>query len=259
MKKISKIIFGFLLLTIFVSCISRMARPRLTGTILDFDKKPIANCSIGETVTDKYGRFELPEIRYNKFFLTEIFVMEAPPVMVQEKIKKEGYEMKITNLFNRFGGGSKKGTIWRMDSIFLKKEKYEDFRKIIHNKWMIAVNPKIDTLFLIKANYNEVCKTMKCGKFWHEYNVHSENLLDGSVQKKWFKKHIVNLRKDGSYTVHKTDGLTSEIKETDSILTTGFFDYDEKSIRFKNEKKELNGKYEIIDFDYEYMKLKKTQ
>lgn len=57
----------FLSLTLS-SCISRLARPQITGVVVGYDKKPIMGCRVGETVTDKNGHFILPEKRYNAFF-----------------------------------------------------------------------------------------------------------------------------------------------------------------------------------------------
>jgi len=59
------------------SCVSRLRRPEITGVIVDYDKNPIANCKVGEALTDKNGRFKLAEERYKAFLLTEIFAMDG--------------------------------------------------------------------------------------------------------------------------------------------------------------------------------------
>ncbi|EKO61902.1 hypothetical protein LEP1GSC082_0441 [Leptospira kirschneri str. H2] len=35
---------------------------------MDYDKNPIEGCAVGKTLTDKNGKFILPEIRYHEFF-----------------------------------------------------------------------------------------------------------------------------------------------------------------------------------------------
>ncbi|WP_300673316.1 carboxypeptidase-like regulatory domain-containing protein [Soonwooa sp.] len=72
----------FLLILMSSSCIQRLRRPDITGRVLDYNGKPIENCIVGETKTDKNGNFHLPAETYNAFLLSEIFVMEAPPMMV---------------------------------------------------------------------------------------------------------------------------------------------------------------------------------
>lgn len=137
-----------LLLLVF-SCISRMQRPILKGTILDYDGNPVANCSVGETVTDKFGKYTLPEIRYNAFLLAEILTMEAGPVFIEEKISKKDFETDFVVGFNRYGTGTRKGTTWDMDTVFLKREK-ENFSKMLKGQFDIYTTQKNDTLILKK-------------------------------------------------------------------------------------------------------------
>lgn len=111
---------GCILLS-FQSCVSRLRRPEITGVIVDYDKNPIANCKVGEALTDKNGRFKLAEERYNAFLLTEIFAMEAPPLMVFEPVEKEGVEKDAISIFHKWGGGGRKGAKTTIDTIFLKK------------------------------------------------------------------------------------------------------------------------------------------
>ncbi|PWS29666.1 hypothetical protein [Pedobacter paludis] len=125
--KNSKSIFPSVLLLFltlnFSSCVSRLERPALSGFIVDENKKPIAGCKVGETVTAADGSFHLKEIRYRKFFIPEMFMLEAPPVMVSETIEKPGYQKSELKLFQTFGGGQKKGAKLDMGTIVLKFEK----------------------------------------------------------------------------------------------------------------------------------------
>jgi hypothetical protein len=102
------------------------------GVIVDFDGNPIQNCTVGSGKTDMNVHFELPEIRKNTF-LTELFVMEAPPVFVSENIHKNGYEDKEIQIFDRYGGGAPKGTRRNLDTIYLKETSY----KLLQHSWMV--------------------------------------------------------------------------------------------------------------------------
>ncbi|MDQ0637967.1 hypothetical protein QF042_001532 [Pedobacter sp. W3I1] len=141
-------------IVLFSSCISRLSRPAISGTILDYENKPIAGCKVGETITDANGKFYLKEIRYNKFFITEIFMMEAPPLHFSEKIKKNGYLSYNIEGHNPFGGGQRKGASVSIDTVYLKKVnevlKIEDY---IYTKWKFAANKNLDTLYGTNANF----------------------------------------------------------------------------------------------------------
>ena len=105
-----------------VSCVSRMARPMLTGVIMDRQGRPLPDVRVGEALTDSNGCFYLEEIRYNRFFLTELFVMEAPPVYVEELVSKAGFKTDTIRLHSPFGGGAPKGTRWTVDTLRLVRD-----------------------------------------------------------------------------------------------------------------------------------------
>lgn len=104
------------------SCVSRMARPILTGVVVDGQGRPLPDVQVGEALTDSSGSFYLEEIRYNKFFLTELFVMEAPPVYVEELVSKPGFRSDTIQLRSSFGGGAPKGTRWTVDTLRLVQD-----------------------------------------------------------------------------------------------------------------------------------------
>lgn len=90
------------------------------GYIFDESTKlPIENCNVGETSTNGSGYFNLKEKRYRQFTFVGY---EAPPLMVNEAVYKEGYQREYINLHNPFGGGMRKGAIYNMDTIYLKKK-----------------------------------------------------------------------------------------------------------------------------------------
>ena len=175
------------------SCISRLARPQITGFVVDYDKKPIMGCQVGETLTDKNGRFILPERRYNEFLLTEMMVMEAPPLFVFESIEKDGFESDIIYMSSPFGGGIQKGAKYPMDTIFLKKvDQKFDLQAILHDsKWNIGYTKDADTLYLVKDGFEKWCKTSRCKPFITKYDrltdnyyhTNDKNLPDGMIRR----------------------------------------------------------------------------
>ncbi|WP_394774674.1 hypothetical protein [Flavobacterium sp.] len=113
----------FLFICIALSCqsclVGRCKRPQIIGYIYDsITRQPIANCKVGENLTDTNGYFQLKEQRYSQF---TFIGYEAPPILVNEEIYKENYEKKSIQLFNPFGGGNRKGNIHNADTIFLKR------------------------------------------------------------------------------------------------------------------------------------------
>lgn len=147
-------LFLLVCVCIFSGCISRLSRPAITGTILDYQNKPVVGCKVGETVTDANGKFYLKEIRYSKFFIPEMFYMEAPPLRYMEEIKKEGFLSYRIEAFSTFGGGQGKGATANIDTIYIKRTneaiKAEDY---IYTKWKFAANKNLDTLYGTNANF----------------------------------------------------------------------------------------------------------
>ncbi|QGK74117.1 hypothetical protein [Flavobacterium sp. SLB02] len=119
-KKICTLIFLITIALVCQSClVSRCKRPQIMGYIYDsISRKPIENCKVGENLTDTKGHFQLKELRYSEFTFVGY---EAPLLMVNEAIIKEGYENKSIQLFNPFGGGIRKGAVHNCDTIFLKR------------------------------------------------------------------------------------------------------------------------------------------
>ena len=95
-----------------------MARPIITGRVLDYQGNPIEKCQVGEVFTDKKGYLRLPEKRYHEF---TFIGFEAPPVYVSEEVKKEGYESDMIVMWNPYGGGASKGTVWTANDIYLRR------------------------------------------------------------------------------------------------------------------------------------------
>ena len=122
LKKVIVFILLIAAINTLQSCLaSRCKRPQITGYIYDFEShKPIENCNVGETISGNNGYFTLNEKRYRQF---TFFGFEAPPLSVNEKIEKEGYESQNIQFMNPFGGGARKGSLHNADTIYLKKIK----------------------------------------------------------------------------------------------------------------------------------------
>ena len=177
LKKIRLNTAVILLILSLTSCVSRLARPEIRGIIMDYNRNPVVNCKVGETSTAKDGSFLLPERRYNKFLLSEMFIMEAPPLMVLERIEKEGFESDEIYMFNRYGGGNAKGAKHNIDTLFLKRvDQQFDIAALLKEKtWDVGATKNADTLYLLRSDFNERCKTRKCQTFYDKYYELTDN------------------------------------------------------------------------------------
>ena len=160
------------------SCISRLGRPNITGVIVDYDKHPIAGCQVGESITAKDGSFSLKEIRYNKFLLSEMMVMEAPPLRVSERIVKEGFEPDEIFIWSTFGGGRRKGAKYQMDTIYLKKvdQQFDLSALLKRSKWELSYTKNADTVYMIRDGFNAWCKTSRCNSIYQDYRSKRDDL-----------------------------------------------------------------------------------
>ncbi|MCP4439980.1 MAG: hypothetical protein GY810_13625 [Aureispira sp.] len=114
------IILCFLSL-VFQGClVSSLVRPKLTGYIYDYNNcQPLDSCKVGEVITDSTGYFCLKEKRGVGFAM---IALEAPPVVIHEVVQKKGYVEDRIEIFGKWAGFSPKGTHWKCDTIFLKKQ-----------------------------------------------------------------------------------------------------------------------------------------
>ncbi|WP_281233621.1 hypothetical protein [Flavobacterium gelatinilyticum] len=116
---LSLVIIVFICFTLQSCLASRCERPQIVGYIYDADsKQPIENCKVGETVSRNNGYFSLDEKRYRQL---TFFGFEAPPLSVNEKIEKEGYQPQNIQFINMHGGGIRKGALHNTDTIYMKK------------------------------------------------------------------------------------------------------------------------------------------
>lgn len=261
---------GCILLS-FQSCISRLRRPEITGVIVDYDKNPVANCKVGEALTDKNGRFKLDEERYNAFLLTEIFAMEAPPLMVFEPVEKEGFEKDAISIFHKWGGGRRKGAKTTIDTIFLKKVNQAfDISALLKNSdWKLGFTKHADTIYLVKNGFKDWCKTDRCSPFYSEYaglvdNAYTgaKNLPEGMIrrtidirfntEKSPFKINMI-CEYNSTFDGPNRPADTTNTKGSYQVLNNTKMIFDAGKI------KELTGKFNISDVDLYQMKLTKVK
>lgn len=238
-------VFTFLCLS---SCISRLSRPQITGIVVDYHRNPVAGCKVGETYTEKDGSFSLSEKRYNAFFLKEIFVMEAPPLMVHETIEKDGFVKDGISIFSKWGGGQPKGALYKIDTIFLKQihEKIDLQPQLKNSDWKLSFTKSGDTLYLIKSGYENWCKTDRCSPVYSAYSSQKEIGAGGAIDKDAAHKTV----KRNADLHFNADGLTGELKQ-DTIsarfvwqtLRPGVFRVDFSGMEL------ISGMYNISDQD----------
>ena len=253
------------------SCISRLRRPEITGVIVDYDKKPIANCKVGEALTDKNGRFKLAEKRYNAFLLTEIFAMEAPPLMVFEPVEKEGFEQDAVSMYSTRGGGQSKGAKYEIDTIFLRRANQTfDVSALLKNSdWKLAFTKQADTIYLVKNGFREWCKTDRCSPFYSEYEGLVDNAYTGAKNlPEGMIRRMIDVTFDAEKSPFKIN-MICEYKSTfdgpnrppDTTNTKGNYQVlnNTKMIFDAGKIKQLTGKYNISDVDLYQMKLTKLK
>ncbi|SOD18384.1 hypothetical protein [Pedobacter xixiisoli] len=253
------------------SCISRLRRPEITGVIVDYDKSPIANCKVGEVLTDKNGRFKLAEERYNAFFLTELFVMEAPPLMVFEPVEKEGFEKDAVSIFNSRGGGRRKGAKYKIDTIFLRKtnQSFDISAMLKNSNWKLGYTKNADTIYLIKDGFKDWCKTDRCSPFYGEYQGLTDNYYTGAKNlPEGMIRRMIDLRFETEKSPLKINMVCEYIstfegpnRAPDTINTKGSYQVlaNSKMILDAGKIKQLSGKFNISEVDLYQMKLTKVQ
>jgi hypothetical protein len=211
------------------SCISRLSRPKITGIIVDYDRRPIADCQVGESKTAADGSFTLKELRYQKFLISEMMIMEAPPYWVNAPIQKAGYEPDEIVISSKFGGGQKKGATYPMDTIYLKKQgqTFDVPALLKGNQWSLSFTKSADTVYMMRKGFNTWCKTSRCASFYSAYDAlrdnyysNKRNLPEGMARReitlKFGQADLAELQQIQAYR-HRSEGPD---KATDTLNTT---------------------------------------
>ena len=251
------------------SCITRLQRPKITGKVLDYENNPISGCKIGESMTDKNGFFTLPAITYKAFFLTEIFQMEAPPLMVYETVKKNGYEDGNIEMFHKYGGGLSKETIWDIGIIYLKKKNQTiNISKVLSGKMKMSLTKENDTIFIVNEEILKYSVESKNSSFYGKYERYTDNYLqsfgpnnlpDGIIRKEVLLNIIKNqIKMETIIQYGDKDGNPDKFKkkDNDTILNNGTWQMtNTNELQFKTNSTELSGNYKISDYDMFYIQL----
>ncbi len=262
--QMKRILFILHISILLLSCVSRLKRPELFGTIVDYDKNPVEGCRVGETSTDKNGKFILPEIRYYEFFLQ----LEAPPLLISEIIKKEGFYKNEIYTFDPRGGGGGKGSKWDLGVIYLKKMNASiNINKLLMSTWKVSTNKKIDTLYFIKSNITDIsCYTRECRDFYSKYSQYTNNYFrPNSLPEEIFQKFItINFYSDGLFKAEKIvkyrekDG-SHKSNSSVTLNTNGKWLIDEElNIQLQSDFEELNGKFSLSKLEYEFLELNRN-
>lgn len=159
-----------------------------------------------------------------------MMIMEAPPLRVNERIEKEGFESDEIYLFNPHGGGSSRGAKYNIDTIFLKRlDQQLDIAALLQEKtWNVAVTKNADTLYLIRSDFQKQCKTGKCQTFYNTWygltdnypgNRHNlpEGIIRQSIQLSFKASHLIDYKSVQQYG----SSSATKTKERDSLETTG--------------------------------------
>ena len=252
-----KTILVLIISVLIFSCTTAVVRPKLTGTIVDEYGIPVDSCAVGETHTDKNGRFELPEITYKAV----VSLFGRNPIFIYEEIIKNGFEKRL--LSGRSGrGGVSVGSIWNMDTIRLRKTN-TDFSTIkLKDIWLAGITKNLDTVFLTKKDlkYDDgkidfianKCDTYSRGYYF---------LGIDNLPKNVFERHIdldltTQVLKIKRVLIYG-DTKTSEKTKYDTIFAQGTWKQDHKTIFFNSNLPEINGIYNVVDFNYDSMQLVK--
>jgi len=253
MKKIFLLLIIFILIT---SCTTRVLRPKLIGTIVDEHGRPIDSCMVGETYTDKNGRYELAEITK----LEHINIFGQGPMSISEQIRKNGYEPKELDLWHRHGFSE--GNILNMDTIHLRK-KITDFSKIkLKDYWLASMTKKLDTIFMTKKGqeYNHG-KIDLIARQQHNYSEGYYYVGIDNLPKNVFERHIELDLSDTIVKIQRVliygDTITNEKTKYDTIYAQGRWKQEHNILYFKTDLTEINGTYEVIDFNHDSIELVK--
>lgn len=264
MNFIRKSVFFFLLSLILSSCIKRLERPEITGRILDYDGKSIENCIVDETKTDKNGYFHLSTKTYSAFFLTEIFAMEAPPMMVGFEIKKNGYEEDSFDAFHKYGGGLPKSTKWNLGDIYLRKKgETIDINQVLKDNWKLSFTKSKDTMYLVSQKFDIKNSTSKNRELYNLYEQFTSDYGKSDSLKKVFPKDVgsreIKLQiQDKNLIIDVLTKYMIRDKEDDSVRYSGTWNLAKDSVMtFKTSYKDLNGNFKILKSDLYFLQLKK--
>lgn len=97
------------------SCVRRVSSPAYEGTVIDSTtKQPLDEVAVistgGQATTDNQGKFFLKAVTYRQFTFPG---MEAPPLLFDAILNKEGYNEQHIQHFDSRGGGASPSIVWQ--------------------------------------------------------------------------------------------------------------------------------------------------
>ncbi|AWG25135.1 carboxypeptidase-like regulatory domain-containing protein [Flavobacterium kingsejongi] len=247
---IKQYLFPILLLITFSSCISRLQRPEIRGTVTDFEGNPIPGAAIAETQSQNDGSFTLKEQRYSQFLITELLTMEAPPLAYGFTITKEGYQEKHFFEMSTHGGGARKGNTHTIDTIFMKRAAASPIDpKLFEKSWDVRSTQNADTLFFIHPNFQARCITQDCAIFHQQYS--KAGIENSKNQRATTFSGIPQF----TVTFQKENQLSIQMIQKDSkeaILYKGKWALKKDQLELESKTSPLHPSYTIKDFERNY-------
>ena len=242
----------FLIGILCTSClVSRMARPIITGRVLDYYGNPIAQCQVGEVMTDKQGYFRLPERRYHEF---TFIGFEAPPVHVSEPVSKEGYESDMIVMWDRYGGAVSKGTVWTANDIYLRRvgEK-TPLKEVMDNVERQVVYTEDGQLMgFLCTDTRDIPSTLRVNDRWKMFDSIKEVVYYQQQRAYYVATKMLFDKGELCFLEYLDDQMTKD--------TTYYGRYEflsDSIVQIEMNHPKISGKYHAEDFDKYFFKLRK--
>ncbi|WP_165748308.1 hypothetical protein [Cellulophaga sp. Z1A5H] len=250
-----KLILCIIFFSLIASCVTQVLRPKLTGTIVDEEGKPLDSCLVRDVYTDDHGNYELPEITSKRLFS----FYGGLPIFISERIHKEGYEPKELVGGNSRGGISV-GSVWNMDTIRLRKA-LTDFSKVnVHAHWHASMTKNLDTVFMTKKDLEY--DPTKVDFIARRHDTYARGYYFFGIDnlpENVFERHIAVTLADSTLNIQRVliygDVKTSEKTKYDTIYAQGKWKQVHKILSFETDLPELNGSYKVVDFNHDSMEL----
>lgn len=246
---IKQYLFLIFLLVALSSCVSRLQRPEIHGTISDFEGHPIPGVTIAETQSQIDGSFTLKEQRYSQFLITELLTMEAPPLAYGFSITKDGYQEKHFFEMSTHGGGARTGSSRTIDTIFMRRMAASPIDpKLLEKTWEVRSTQNTDTLFFIHSNFQDKCSTQDCAIFYQQYIKAGENIKNQhSITFNGIPQFIIAFQKENQLSIQM---IQKDSKE--AILYKGKWSLKKDQLELESKTSPLHPSYTIKDFERNY-------
>ena len=242
----------FLVSILCTSClVSRMARPIITGRVLDYQGNPIEHCQVGEVLTDEQGYFRLPERRYHEF---TFIGFEAPAVHIYLEVKKEGYEPDAIVMRDPFGGAAPKGTVWEAHDIYLKEiDQKIALRDVLENvERQVVYTDDGQLMGFLCTDTRDIPSTLRVNDRWKMFDSMKEVVYYQQQRAYYVATKMLFDKGELCFLEYLDDQMT---KDTTYYGRYEFLSDSIMQIEMNHPK--ISGKYHAEDFDKYFFSLKK--